>query len=110
MPNQIAWTDATLNVDGSAIAAGEITGYSVGVRSTTAAGSAAGTYPFSISAPSSATSVLLSALATALPPDTYVAAVQSIGPTDSAWSNESAPFTIAAALPIPQPPTAVVVS
>lgn len=44
-PTHVSWTDPTTNVDGTAIAAGEITGYQVGVRLTTATGSVAGTYP-----------------------------------------------------------------
>lgn len=110
MPTQISWTDATTNLDGSAIDPSEITAYTVGVRSTTVAGSVAGTYPYTASAPSTATSDLLSALSPVLPPDTYVAAVMSTGPTNSAWSIESSPFTIAAALPVPNAPTNVVVS
>lgn len=109
-PTQITWTDATTNTDGTPIAAGEVTGYTVGVRSTTAAGSVAGTYPFTASAPATATSELLSALSAVLPADTYVAAVQSTGPVNSGWSAESAPFTIAAPLPVPAAPTNVVVS
>jgi hypothetical protein len=110
MPTQVSWTDATTNIDGSAIGSGEVTGYTVGVRSTTVSGSVAGTYPYTASAPATATSDLLSALTPVLPPDTYVAAVMSTGPTNSAWSTESAPFTIQAALPVPNAPSNVTVS
>lgn len=110
MPTQVSWTDATTNIDGSAIGSGEVTGYTVGVRSTTVSGSVAGTYPYTASAPATATSDLLSALTPVLPPDTYVAAVMSTGPTNSAWSTESSPFSIAAAPPVPNAPTGVTVS
>lgn len=103
-PTQVNWTDPTANVDGSPIAAGEITGYTVGVRSTTAAGSAAGTYPYSVTAPATSTSELLAAITPILPPDSYAAAVQAntAGPS-SAWSAEAS-FAIAAPAPTPNPP------
>jgi len=107
-PTTISWTDPTTNVDGTPIAAGEITGYAVGVRSTTASGSAAGTYPYTASAPSSSSSELLSALTPLLTAGTYVAAVQAVTAAgNSAWSAESSPFTITE---IPNPPSNVLVS
>lgn len=110
-PTQISWTDPTTNTDGSAIAAGEITGYAVGVRSNTAAGSVAGTYPFGATAPATAVSELLSLLTPVLPPDIYVAAVQAVTANgNSAWSAESAPFTIAPPVVIPNAPSGVTVS
>lgn len=111
-PTNIAWTDPTTNTDGSPIAASEITGYGVGVRSTTIAGSVPGTYPYTATAPSTAVDELLSGLSAVLPPDTYVAAVQALSTTNgnSAWSTESASFTITAPVPAPSPPTNVQVS
>jgi hypothetical protein len=110
-PTSITWTDPATNTDGSPLAAGEITGYSVGVRSNTAAGSAAGAYPYTASAPSTSTSELLSGLSSILPPDTYVAAVGATTANGgSAWSAESAPFAIGAPTPTPNPPTSVQVS
>jgi len=111
-PTAVSWTDPTTNTDGSAIAAGEITGYTVGVRSVTASGSVAGTYPFTASAPASSTDELLGAITPTLPPDTYVAAVQSNSASNgnSAWSSESNAFTITAPTPAPNPPTNVSVS
>lgn len=104
-PTKVSWTDATTNTDGSAITAGEITGYSVGVRLATGT---TGTYAYTDTAPSTATSVLLSALTPALPYGvSLVAGVQSTGPTDSPWG-ESAPFTLAA--PVPSAVSGVTVS
>lgn len=97
------WTDATTNTDGSAIAAGEVTGFQIGVRSATAQGSAAGTYPILLpTAAASATSEAVSAATPMLQPDTYFAAIRSTGPVNSAWTNEIE-FTIAQ--PVPNPPT-----
>ena len=104
-PTQVSWTDATLNTDGTPIAAGEITGYNVGVRLATGS---AGTYAYTDTAPVTATSVLLASLSPPVPVgESLVAAVQSTGPTNSGWS-ESAPFTLSA--PVPAAPTAVTVS
>lgn len=102
------WVDPTVNVDGSAIQPGEITGYNVGVRSATATGSVAGTYP--IAAPVSgaaAAKEAVSAIGTVLKPDTYAAAIQTVGPTSSAWSPE---IEFVIAQPTPESPTAFGVS
>jgi hypothetical protein len=100
-PTQFTWTDPTTNADGSSLTAGEITGYTIGIRSTTAAGSVVGTYPVltSIVNPT-ATSEALSSLSTVLVADTYAAAIRSDGPVTSVWTNEVT-FTIAAAVPNP---------
>jgi hypothetical protein len=106
-PTKFSWVNPTTNTDSSAIVAGEITGYEVGVRSTTVAGSVAGTYPIKVEVTSpTATDALVSA-AGVLAPDTYAAAVRAVGPADSAWSTE-ATFTIA--LPVPNPPTGFTVA
>jgi hypothetical protein len=99
-PTTFTWTDPTKNVDGTAISAGEITGYSIGVRPSTGT---AGTY--SIVTPvasATATSEALSSLSTILTPGSYAAAIQTIGPVNSAWSTEIT-FTIVA--PTPSAPT-----
>jgi hypothetical protein len=94
-PTKFSWTEPTTNTDGTAIAAGEITGYTVGARLTTAAGSAAGTYPFTFTVQGAGMlSAPLSNFSPALSPGSYAAAVQAIGPENSAWSTE-ATFTIA---------------
>lgn len=98
-PSKVSWADPTTNVDGSAIAAGEITGYQVGIRP--AAGSA-GNYPTLVQAAGTVTSAPLPTLAAG----SYAAAVQTIGPIDSAWSAEIA-FTIAET---PNPPAGLAVS
>lgn len=100
---KFTWVDATLNTDGSAITSAEVTGYEIGVRSATASGSVAGTYPILLpTAAASATSEAVSAATPMLQPDTYFAAIRSVGPIDSAWTNEIE-FTIAQ--PVPTPPS-----
>jgi hypothetical protein len=102
-PTQFTWTDPTTNTDGTPITAGEVTGYTLGIRSTTASGSVAGTYPITAQVSgASATNELLSALGTVLKPDTYAAAIQTAGPVPSAFTNEVT-FTIEP--PQPNPPT-----
>jgi hypothetical protein len=106
-PTKVTWTDPTTNTDGSAIAAGEITGYSVGVR---LASGTAGTYPYSATAPSTSVTELLSALAPVLPTgQPLVCAAQALSATNgnSLWSVESTPFT---PLAPPSPPTGLIVS
>ena len=104
-PTTITWVDPTNNVDGSPIAAGEITGYDIGVRP---ASGVAGTYPFitSITNPS-ATSELISQLGQILAPGSYFASVRATGAVDSGWAAEAA-FTIAA--PQPNPPSGLKVA
>ena len=94
-PTLASWADPTTNTDGSAVAAGEITGYTVGVRDTTATGSAAGTYPYSVTAPATATSELLSLLTPTLPTGKALAAAvrANTSNANSAWSTE-ATFTL----------------
>jgi hypothetical protein len=105
-PTTASWVDPTTNVDGSPIAAGEITGYTIGVRDTTVAGSTAGTYPFTATAPATATSELLSLITPVLPTgDVLAAAVQAnTATTNSAWSAE-ATFTLSPPPPTPNAPT-----
>ncbi len=102
-PTQFTWVDPTTNTDGSAVAAGEITGYTIGV------GVASGNYTMltPVSSPT-ATSEPLSSLSSVLAPGTYFAAIRAEstgGP--SAFSNEVS-FAIAA--PVPNPPTGFTVA
>lgn len=107
-PTKFSWTDPTTNVDGSPLAAGEITGYSIGVRLTTAAGSAVGVYPIVANVTgATAANELISALGTVLVPGSYAAAVQAVGPVDSPWSGEAV-FTIVP--PQPSAPTGFTVA
>ncbi len=100
-PVNFTWADPTTNVDGSAIVAGEILGYTIGVRSTTAAGSVAGTYSKTVViATPTATSEAVSALG--LVPDNYAAAIRTNSAINSSWSAEIA-FTIVP--PTPNAPT-----
>jgi hypothetical protein len=102
-PTKFSWTDPTTNVDGSAIAAGEITGYNLGIRQTSLTGSVAGTYPIQVPVSgATAASELISQISPALTPGGYAAAIQTVGPVNSAWSAEVT-FTIAP--PVPNSPT-----
>jgi hypothetical protein len=100
-PVKFTWTDPTVNTDGSAITAGEITGYQIGVRPSTGT---AGTYPLLTAvAGATATSEAFTSLSTILAPGSYAAAIQAIGPSNSGWSSE---ITFSIAAPIPSPPSA----
>lgn len=101
--SKFSWVAATTNTDGSPIVPGEVTGYSIGIRSANAANSTKGVYP-AVSAPTTGTGVTdaFSALNLVLKPDTYFAAVQSIGPLASGWSDE---FEFVIAQPVPNAPT-----
>lgn len=102
-PSEFLWTEPTQNVDGTPIAAGEITGYNIGIRLTTASGSVAGSYPTVVSVPGPTTQAELFAMVVpTMMPGIYAAAIQTVGPVDSAYSSEIT-FTIAP--PQPLPPT-----
>lgn len=106
---KVSWTPPTTNTDGSPLATGEVTGFIVGLRSTTAVGSVVGTYPIQ-SPVTAATAVTeaLSAITANLKADSYAVAVQTQsvdGP--SAWSAE---VLFTGALPVPNHPTDVAVS
>lgn len=96
-PKTFSWVAPTINTDGSAFVASEITGYTVGIRSTTAVGSVAGTYP-TLTAAGLATSLALPTLV----PGNYAAAVRADGLVPSAWSTEAL-FTVVP--PTPSAPT-----
>lgn len=112
-PTKFTWVDPTTNKDGSPVSDGEISGYEVGVRDTTAAGSAAGTYPFGAKAPNTATTELISLLQPSLPTGVLLAAAVRANtaaldangnPINSDWSTE-ATFTLTPPAPVPNPPT-----
>jgi hypothetical protein len=112
-PTKFTWVDPTANKDGSPVTDGEISGYEVGVRDTTATGSATGVYPFGAKAPSTATTELISLLTPSLPKGVLLAAavrantpnVDANGnPINSDWSTE-ATFQLAVPPPVPLPPT-----
>lgn len=113
---ELDWTEATTNTDGSPITDGEVTGFTVGVRDTTAAGSVAGSYPFKATAPNTAAATekeLISVLAPILPKgvalvfavkaDTATAANPNLPSSD--WSVESVAFELPKPAPVPMPPT-----
>lgn len=86
-PKAFSWVDPT---DASSVADG-ITGYTVGIRNTTALGSVAGVYTTTLTASgAAAVSALLSAISPTLPAGVYAAAVQTNSSLAgaSAWSAE----------------------
>jgi len=91
-PTLASWVDPVTNLDGSPIAPGEITGYTVGAR---VASAAPGVYPYSATVPSTATSEPLSLLTPVLPTGVLLAAAVKANTAvgSSAWSNE-ATFTL----------------
>jgi hypothetical protein len=88
-PKQFSWVIPTTNTDGTPIAAGEITGFVIGIRPSTGV---AGTYTQTVTV-SSPTATTYPVSSVTLAAGSYAAAVQVIGPNDSAWSAEST-FTI----------------
>jgi hypothetical protein len=99
-PTKYTWVEPTTNTDGTAVVTGEITGYTIGERP---ASGTPGTYPTLVPVAGATT---LSAPIT-LAAGSWVAAIQSVGPTNSAFSAE-VPFTIAPS--VPNPPTGFTVS
>jgi hypothetical protein len=94
-PTTFNWADPTTNTDGTTITAGEISGYTIGIRPSTGT---VGSYPTLVNVSgATAKNAALPVLASG----TYDAAIQSVGPINSAWSAEIT-FTIAAT---PGPPT-----
>lgn len=111
VPTIASWIDPTTNTDGTPVTDGEITSYTLGVRDTTVTGSAAGTYPFSVSAPSTATSEPLALITPVLPKGVLLAAAvraDTAGPS-SVWTPEVT-FTLPAPAPIPNPPSGFTVA
>ena len=107
---KVSWTDPTTGTDSQPLSGGDaLTGFTVGIRSLTATGSVAGTYPFTANAAATATSeAVATVLGANLKADSYAAAVQALsanGP--SAWSAE---FSFQGSLPVPNPPTGVSVA
>jgi|SRR5882672_6418265 len=95
----ISWTEPTLNVDGSPLAAGEVTGYNIGIRPVTGV---AGTYPINVPVVGeTAVSEAVDAITPHLAPGSYMVAVQTVGPVNSAFTSE---LPLVVALPQPQPP------
>lgn len=104
---KVSWVAPTEGTDSQPLSGGDVvTGYIVGLRSLTAVGSAAGTYPI-MSPPTAANALTdaLSAVNASLKPDNYAVSVQAQsanGP--SAWATE---FQFQGVLPVPNPPTGV---
>jgi hypothetical protein len=105
----VTWVDPLTNTDTSPVTAGEITGFNAGFRDINAAGSVAGAYPITAGIAPSATSVALSTIAGLVGGKQYAVAVQAATANGvSAWSTPE--FEFQAAVPLPNPPTAVSVS
>ena len=105
-PTAFSWTDPTTNTDGSPITAGEVSGYTIGVRNTAAAGSVAGTYSVLVTdASATAVNLLLTAITPALGAGSYAAAIRTNSANgNSVWSAEQQ-FAIVPPPPIPNAPT-----
>ena len=104
---KVSWTAPTVGTDNLPLSGGDaVTGYIVGLRSLTATGSQAGTYPIQ-SPPTAANAVTeaISSIAANLKADDYAVSVQAQsqdGP--SVWAAE---FQFTGVLPVPSPPTGV---
>jgi hypothetical protein len=106
-PSKFTWTDPTLNTDGTAVTAGEITGYAIGIRNTATTGSVAGTYPTIVNVPAAVTTFAINSISPPLTSGSFAAAIEAITAlTVSSWSTEVT-FTLA---PTPDPPTGFTVS
>ena len=116
-----SWVDATQNTDDSAIAAGEVTGYTIGVRADgVGAGNPTATPPV---LPTYSTLVLITgaavtaetlaafnaALTSALPAGNYWAAVQEQSVNGPSAFSAEAPFSIVSSAP-PKAPTGFMAS
>lgn len=103
-PTDFHWVAPTKNTDGTTVSAGEITGYTVGIRPTSGT---PGTYTSTI-AVSGATTLTapIAAANPALLSGSFAAAIQSVGPSPSAFSAEIT-FTLSGT---PVPPTSFSVS
>lgn len=111
---KVSWVDPTSNKDGSPLAAGEVSGYQVGFRSVSAAGSAVGAYPI-LGAPvaSTAVSEAITAVMSSLVIDTYATAVRTVSVQNGVTVNSdwSAEYVFDGVIPpvIPNPPSGVTV-
>jgi len=104
-PTKFTWVVPTTNTDGSAITAGELTGYDIGVRP---ASGTAGTYPIMTTvADPAATQEPIASLSAVLAPGDYAAAIRSDAATNSVWSSE---VTFSITAPVPNPPSAFTVA
>jgi hypothetical protein len=96
-PTTFNWVEPTKNTDGTNVTSGEITGYNIGIRPSSGT---PGTYTSTVTVTGATTlSAPISAASPALVSGSYMAAIQSIGPTDSTFSAEVA-FTLAGT-PVP---------
>lgn len=107
-PTKVSWTPPTLNNDGSAISAGEITGYQLGYRKGVLGDAGAGVYTILPPAdPPTATTDLISDIPGGLAAGTYCVAGMTLAAAgNSPWSAE-VQFTIA---PVPLAPTGFTVA
>lgn len=119
-PLQFAWLAATANVDldpsdsepAPPFSDTEVTGFEIGIRSLTSAGSVAGTYPIVIPVadPKATTETLSAAYASGLAllaDGQYQSAIRSVGPVNSEFAPESedSSFELKKVLPQPNPPS-----
>ena len=98
-PTQFNWIAPTKNTDGTNVVAGEITGYNIGIRPSSGT---PGTYTSTIVVAGATTlTAPISAANPALLSGVYASAIQSVGPSSSAFSAEIT-FTLSG---VPVPPT-----
>jgi hypothetical protein len=101
------WVAPTTNTDGSAVVAGEISGYIVGVRPS--GSGSAGNYANTVNATGANTlSALIANVSPPISTGSYAAAVRSVGPTNSGWSAEIT-FTLGGSTSVPNPPSGLAV-
>jgi hypothetical protein len=95
----------TTNADGTPVTPGEILSYTVGVRSLTVSGTAAGTYTFTGGVTPPSLSITLKALGVTSA-DSYAAAASATTAAGTTAFGPEASFTVAPSLP--NPPTVTV--
>lgn len=110
-PKTFSWAAPVANepqVDGTILPfdpVKEITGYLIGIRSSTKGATSSGTYPIQAAVTGAATlSDTLASIQAVFVDDIYAAAIKTVGPQDSTWSAEVF-FQIHAPVPVPKPPS-----
>jgi len=110
-PTAFSWIEPTANEPPTAggtpppfDATAEVTGYLIGIRAI--AGTSPGTYAIqsAVTGATTLTETLAAAVGGPLAPGNYAAAIQTVGPEDSPWSDEIF-FDIVVPLPVPLPPS-----
>jgi hypothetical protein len=116
-PTKFTWVPPTTDTTGAPLALNAVTAYDIGVRQVSSPagvatpGSVAGTYPVVTTVLGFASNTEpLNALAQALTPGNYAAAIRSNATVNSVWTPEITFAITAAIVPAPNPPSAFAVS